>query len=145
MSDTRPPLPPFTLQTAIQKLREMIIAGRYPSGAKLPPEADLAAELGLSRNTTREAVRALSTARVLDVRRGDGPQGCFDYTMASIATTQRLIDKTPEVAAAAVRAIVKTQNALKTNVAQAAEVGVPVVISRPWDTVVERAMAAVFG
>jgi len=57
---------------AIQKLREMIIAGRYPSGAKLPPEADLAAELGLSRNTTREAVRALSTARVLDVRRGDG-------------------------------------------------------------------------
>jgi hypothetical protein len=29
--------------------------------------------------------------------------------------------------------------------AQAAEVGVPVVIARPWDTVVERAMAAVFG
>jgi GntR family transcriptional regulator, transcriptional repressor for pyruvate dehydrogenase complex len=58
--------------TAIQKLREMIIAGRYPSGAKLPPEAELAAELGLSRNTTREAVRALSTALVLDVRRGDG-------------------------------------------------------------------------
>jgi GntR family transcriptional regulator, transcriptional repressor for pyruvate dehydrogenase complex len=57
---------------AIQKLREMIITGRYPSGAKLPPEAELAAELGLSRNTAREAVRALSTARVLDVRRGDG-------------------------------------------------------------------------
>jgi GntR family transcriptional repressor for pyruvate dehydrogenase complex len=50
----------------------MIISGRYPSGAKLPPEAELAAELGLSRNTAREAVRALSTARVLDVRRGDG-------------------------------------------------------------------------
>ena len=57
---------------AIRKLREMIISGKYPSGAKLPPEAELAAELGLSRNTAREAVRALSTARVLDVRRGDG-------------------------------------------------------------------------
>ena len=57
---------------AIQKLREMIISGHYPSGARLPPEAELAAELGLSRNTAREAVRALSSARVLDVRRGDG-------------------------------------------------------------------------
>ena len=68
------------------------------------------------------AVRRGVGTVVLDVRRGDGPHGCFDYTMASIATTQRLIDKSAEVAAAAVRAIVKTQNALK-NVARAAEVG----------------------
>jgi NitT/TauT family transport system substrate-binding protein len=60
---------------------------------------------------------------VLDVRRGDGPKGCFDYTMASIATTDRLIEKSPDVAAAAVRAMVKTQNALKKNVARAADVG----------------------
>jgi GntR family transcriptional repressor for pyruvate dehydrogenase complex len=59
-------------EAAIRKLRDMITSGRYPSGAKLPPEPELAAELGLSRNTTREAVRALSSARVLDVRRGDG-------------------------------------------------------------------------
>jgi GntR family transcriptional repressor for pyruvate dehydrogenase complex len=59
-------------EAAIQKLRDMITSGRYPSGAKLPPEPQLAAELGLSRNTTREAVRAMSSARVLDVRRGDG-------------------------------------------------------------------------
>ena len=60
---------------------------------------------------------------VLDVRRGDGAKGCFDYTMASIATTDSLIEKSPEVAAAAVRAMVKTQNALKKDVARAAEVG----------------------
>lgn len=59
-------------EAAIRKLRDMITSGQYPSGAKLPSEAELAAELGLSRNTTREAVRALSSARVLDVRRGDG-------------------------------------------------------------------------
>jgi len=69
------------------------------------------------------AVRRGIGAVVLDVRRGDGPKGCFDYTLASIATTDRLIDKSPEVAAAAVRAIVKTQNALKQNVARATEVG----------------------
>jgi NitT/TauT family transport system substrate-binding protein len=60
---------------------------------------------------------------VLDVRRGDGPKGCFDYTMASVATTDRLIGTSPEVAAAAVRAIVKTQRALKADVERAAEVG----------------------
>ena len=69
------------------------------------------------------AVRRGVGTVVLDVRRGDGPKGCFDYTMASIATTDRLIEKSPEVAAAAVRAIVKTQAALKKNVARAAEVG----------------------
>src|SRR5450432_448479 len=53
------------------------------------------------------AVRRGVGTVVLDVRRGDGPAGCFDYTMASIATTDRLIEQSPELAAAAVRAIVK--------------------------------------
>lgn len=50
----------------------MISSGALVPGAKLPPEAELAEELGASRSTVREAVRALVTARVLDVRRGDG-------------------------------------------------------------------------
>jgi NitT/TauT family transport system substrate-binding protein len=69
------------------------------------------------------AVRRGVGTVVLDVRRGDGPKGCFDYTMASVATTDRLIGTSPEVAAAAVRAIVKTQRALKADVERAAEVG----------------------
>jgi NitT/TauT family transport system substrate-binding protein len=60
---------------------------------------------------------------VLDVRRGDGPKPCFNYTMASIATSDRLIERAPETAAAAVRAMVKAQAALKENVARATEVG----------------------
>src|ERR1700693_5816778 len=48
---------------------------------------------------------------VLDVRRGDGPKGCFDYTMPVLATTDRLIERSPETAAAAVRALVATQEA----------------------------------
>jgi GntR family transcriptional repressor for pyruvate dehydrogenase complex len=57
---------------AIAKMREMIASGRLEPGSRLPPEAELAGQLGASRNTVREAVRALVTARVLDVRRGDG-------------------------------------------------------------------------
>jgi len=60
---------------------------------------------------------------VLDIRRGDGPTGCFNYTMASIATTDEIIEKEPEIAAAAVRAIVATQKALKADVSLATQVG----------------------
>jgi NitT/TauT family transport system substrate-binding protein len=60
---------------------------------------------------------------VLDARRGDGPKPCFNYTMASIATTDALIARSPDIAAAAVRAIVKTQNALKQDTSLATKVG----------------------
>jgi NitT/TauT family transport system substrate-binding protein len=60
---------------------------------------------------------------VLDVRRGDGPPGCFDYTMPVLAATEGLIERSPETAAAAVRALVATQNALKTDVSRATEAG----------------------
>ena len=60
---------------------------------------------------------------VLDIRRGDGPEGSFGYTFASIAATDRMIAEVPETVAAAVRAIVATQKALKADVALATEVG----------------------
>jgi DNA-binding FadR family transcriptional regulator len=47
---------------AIDKIKQMITSGRVRPGEKLPREADLAAELGLSRNSLREAVRVLSLA-----------------------------------------------------------------------------------
>ncbi|WOX15532.1 FadR/GntR family transcriptional regulator [Streptomyces sp. N50] len=57
---------------AIEQIRELIRTGALPPGSKLPPEPDLAGQLGLSRNLAREAVKALAVARVLEVRRGDG-------------------------------------------------------------------------
>ena len=72
---------------------------------------------------TEVAVRRGAGTVVLDVRRGDGPKPCFDYTMSTLATTDRLIGQSPDVAAAAVRALVKTQNALKADVTRATEVG----------------------
>jgi ABC-type nitrate/sulfonate/bicarbonate transport system substrate-binding protein len=69
------------------------------------------------------AVRAGAGTVVLDVRRGDGPKACFNYTMASIATTDRLIERSPETVAAAVRAIVETQAALRADPELATQVG----------------------
>lgn len=57
---------------AIDRIRDLIQSGALPPGAKLPPEQQLAAELGLSRNLMREAVKSLVVARVLEIRRGDG-------------------------------------------------------------------------
>jgi NitT/TauT family transport system substrate-binding protein len=69
------------------------------------------------------AVRRGVGTVVLDVRRGDGPKECFDYTMASIAAADALIVRSPETAASCVRAIVATQKALIADPSRAAEVG----------------------
>ena len=57
---------------AIEQIRALIVSGEWGPGTRLPREVDLARQLGLSRNSLREAVRALSLARVLVVRQGDG-------------------------------------------------------------------------
>src|SRR5882724_8550601 len=72
---------------------------------------------------TEVAVKRGVGTVVLDVRRGDGPRPCFNYTMASIATTDRLIKESPETAAAAVRAMVKTHAALKADPTRATAIG----------------------
>jgi len=92
--------------TAARALEERKIDGFWANG--------MGAEVAL-----RRGVGTL----VLDVRRGDGPKSCFNYTMASIATTDRLIERSPDVAAAAVRALVKTQAALRQDVTRATAIG----------------------
>jgi len=57
---------------AIAKIKMMIVDGELRPGDRLPPEKELAERLGLSRNSMREAVKALEVMHVLDVRRGDG-------------------------------------------------------------------------
>ncbi|MDO5502751.1 MAG: FadR/GntR family transcriptional regulator [Actinomycetia bacterium] len=57
---------------AIDRIKMMIVTGELAPGDRLPPERELGEKLGLSRNSLREAVKALEVMRVLDVRRGDG-------------------------------------------------------------------------
>ena len=69
------------------------------------------------------AVRRGAGTMVIDARRGDGPPTAFNYTMPALITSQKVIDDTPDVCAAAIRALVKTHKALKENVGLATDVG----------------------
>ena len=60
---------------------------------------------------------------LIDVRRGDDPAEVRRFTFAGLATTDALIEREPETAAAAIRAIVKTQKALRANPQLAGDVG----------------------
>ncbi len=60
---------------------------------------------------------------VLDPRRGVGPAASFNFTQPVFATTQKMIDEQPDKVAAAVRAIVSVQKAIKRDVSLATEVG----------------------
>ena len=66
----------------------------------------------------------LGAAKVhLDLRRGDGPPGARFYNFAALTTTDRLILEQPDVAAGAVRAIVKAQKALQADPSRATPIG----------------------
>lgn len=59
-------------QRAIEHIKDKIASGAFLPGQRLPTERDLAAELGLSRSSMREAIRALTVLGVLEVRHGAG-------------------------------------------------------------------------
>ena len=63
--------PPLYLRIATE-LKSAISAGRYPVGARLPTEAELCEQFGISRFTAREAVRVLSAAGLITRRQRVG-------------------------------------------------------------------------
>src|SRR5262249_18799828 len=69
------------------------------------------------------AVRSGAGTIVIDARRGDGPPKAIHYTMPALMTSDAVIARDPEAVAAAVRALVKTQQALKADVSLATKVG----------------------
>lgn len=56
----------------IEQIRQAVTSGEWPVGRRIPNETVLVEQLGVGRNTVREAVRALSHAGILEVRQGDG-------------------------------------------------------------------------
>ena len=59
------------------------------------------------------AIRSGAGTLVIDARRGDGPRKTLDFTMSALMTSDRLIADNPGAAAAATRALVAAQRALK--------------------------------
>jgi DNA-binding FadR family transcriptional regulator len=55
-----------------QAIKEMIVERRLAAGDPLPTETELMEELGISRNSVREALKALQAVGIVDIRHGFG-------------------------------------------------------------------------
>jgi DNA-binding FadR family transcriptional regulator len=72
--------------TAVEAIRQELIAKRWNIGEKLPNEAGLSAMLSVSRGTIREAVRVLVSQGYLETRQGSGT-----YVLSTTDTKQPLL------------------------------------------------------
>jgi DNA-binding FadR family transcriptional regulator len=73
MKEIKPLARPPLLHVSVQEsLKSYIDDNALSPGAPLPPENDLAQQLGVSRNSVREAIKALESLGILETRRGIG-------------------------------------------------------------------------
>ncbi len=54
------------------QIKHLILDGTFPIGEKIPSEQELAEQLGVSRNTIRDAVKLLVSKNILRIKRGKG-------------------------------------------------------------------------
>ncbi|AEG16610.1 GntR domain protein [Desulfofundulus kuznetsovii DSM 6115] len=59
-------------EDVITQIENIILAGQLAPGDKLPPERELAEEIGVSRGTLREAFRILERQGIIETRPGGG-------------------------------------------------------------------------
>ncbi len=55
-----------------EQIKKLIVDRRLPSGAPLPTEPELMEHLGASRNSVREALKALQAMGIVEIRHGFG-------------------------------------------------------------------------
>ncbi|KAA0949720.1 MULTISPECIES: FadR/GntR family transcriptional regulator [unclassified Pseudomonas] len=72
MTDIAPLIKRSLVDQALEQLRQRINQGKWAIGERLPTEPELSAELGISRNTVREAMRVLAFCGLIEIRQGDG-------------------------------------------------------------------------
>src|SRR5215813_8997128 len=56
----------------VRQVKQLIAEGRLKSGDQLPPERDLAEKFLVSRTSVREALRALESVGLIEIRPGEG-------------------------------------------------------------------------
>ena len=56
----------------VRQVKQLIAEGKLRSGDQLPPERDLAEKFMVSRTSVREALRALQSRGLIDIRAGEG-------------------------------------------------------------------------
>jgi GntR family transcriptional repressor for pyruvate dehydrogenase complex len=65
-----PVVPARAVDEIAAQVRDLIATGKIKPGDRLPSERDLSARLHVSRNTLREALRALENAHIIEMRKG---------------------------------------------------------------------------
>lgn len=70
-------------QVALQ-IEGLIESGHWAVGMRIPAEPELMADLNVSRNTLREAIRALTHAGLLKTRQGDGTYVCSSSALGAV-------------------------------------------------------------
>ena len=99
---------PLSAQVA-EQLRRRIAEGEFPVGALLPTEHELSQELGISRNSVREAVRSLVHAGILGARAG---YGTFVVAASDLAPTlARRVERDRDSDVAEVRTMLEREGA----------------------------------
>jgi len=96
----------------IAQLRAEITSGEWPVGSRIPTEPELVEQLGVARNTVREAVRALAHNGLLDIRQGSGTYVLATSELAGVMHRR--------FATAEPRHVAELRSALETKAAQLA-------------------------
>jgi NitT/TauT family transport system substrate-binding protein len=120
-------------ESGVDPVRDRVTIAPVPGGTDPGASFGVTAAEALERGAvdgfwanalgSEAAVRRGVGTIVVDVRRGDGPPEAGLYTLAALSTTEALITQHPDRVAAAVRAVVRAQNILRTDPARASEVG----------------------
>lgn len=76
----------------VKQLGSMIQSGTWPPGYQLPPERQLVAQFGVSRNTLREALKALSLMGVLESKQGGGNYVSTDINRRIVSASFQFLD-----------------------------------------------------
>ncbi|MFE7751560.1 FadR/GntR family transcriptional regulator [Streptomyces sp. NPDC057428] len=118
----------------IAQLRNQITSGEWPVGSRIPTEPELVEQLGVARNTVREAVRALAHNGLLDIRQGSGTYVVATSELAGVMH-RRFADADP-------RHVAELRSTLESSAARLAALRRTERDVRQLDTLMERREAA---
>ena len=72
------------VQRVIDRLTAAMMSGELKAGDRIPTEMELSEQLGVARNSIREAIKILVYIGVLEIRRADGTFVCNGFSESMI-------------------------------------------------------------
>ncbi|MGE8203571.1 FadR/GntR family transcriptional regulator [Heyndrickxia sp. NPDC080065] len=102
------------VEQVVFQIESLIESGTWLVGSKIPPELELMQQFDVSRNTLREAIRALVHAGLLQTKQGSGTYVCSSSVLG--AALERRIQK------ANLLEILEVRHALEREAAQLAAI-----------------------